>query len=614
MDLPESPSSNFGSDPSRNLPPAKPTSPPREEKQAFACFRGPIFWTRDPLKDRAALKNLARRCEQFSPLVAVEDGEHPESLFLDVTGCQRLFGGEDRLVLRVAKTFCRWGYQVRLALSDSSVAAWALTHYGKSNPSESLQPPGVTWGTVLESPPAEAAPVGSWPVQAWWVLVDPGHVPQALKAFPPEALRLPESLVEMLKQLGLSTIGQLLSIPRLALQERFGKELLDRLDQLLGYQEEFIQPLPPEETVQARWAFEVPVEDPETIAYVLSHLVRQLAAELAEKRKGTSLLSLTLYGEATDPVEVLLELFRPTCSSAHLREILELRLSRLSFTDRVVAMRLQAQRLQPMIGCQKTLFPSLRPQEPDRAGARFLERLVNRLGPGRVLQAIPVADAQPEYTCLLVPVGTPPPREPRPKTRSAARFQEPLKGPGFRSAASKPTSRTTSDSHPVGFSSSPTRTVTPVQPEKLHQPPLHYLPQEGNSPSGIALPSETNYPKALPPDMGSKTPEAYRSHEPQVSPATECWGKHPIPLRLLERPEPLNIRMTAPEGAPARFYWRGLCWTVHRISEPQRIETGWWRGETVRRDYYLLETVTGHRFWVLRDTQNGKWYLHGIFD
>src|SRR5262245_42086393 len=47
----------------------------------------------DPAADRQALKRLAEWAERFSPLIALEEGEAPSSLLLDVTGCAFCFGG-----------------------------------------------------------------------------------------------------------------------------------------------------------------------------------------------------------------------------------------------------------------------------------------------------------------------------------------------------------------------------------------------------------------------------------------------------------------------------------------------------------------------------------------
>ena len=45
---------------------------------------------------------------------------------------------------------------------------------------------------------------------------------------------------------------------------------------------------------------------------------------------------------------------------------------------------------------------------------------------------------------------------------------------------------------------------------------------------------------------------------------------------------------------------------------PERIETGWWDGRDVRRDYYVAHAA-GRRLWVFRDCRASRWYLHGLF-
>ena len=88
----------------------------------------------------------------------------------------------------------------------------------------------------------------------------------------------------------------------------------------------------------------------------------------------------------------------------------------------------------------------------------------------------------------------------------------------------------------------------------------------------------------------------------------------PRPLRLLRQPMPLAAVSIMPDGPPLRFHLR---YQEHRIAQswgPERIETGWWRGRPVRRDYYRIETTTGRRYWLFRDLGNGRWFLHGTFE
>ena len=47
---------------------------------------------------------------------------------------------------------------------------------------------------------------------------------------------------------------------------------------------------------------------------------------------------------------------------------------------------------------------------------------------------------------------------------------------------------------------------------------------------------------------------------------------------------------------------------------PERIESGWWDGHDVQRDYYVARTPAGIRLWVFRERRApAGWFLHGVF-
>jgi protein ImuB len=46
---------------------------------------------------------------------------------------------------------------------------------------------------------------------------------------------------------------------------------------------------------------------------------------------------------------------------------------------------------------------------------------------------------------------------------------------------------------------------------------------------------------------------------------------------------------------------------------PERIESGWWDGRGVARDYYIARHGQGARLWIFRERQSKRWYLHGMF-
>ena len=76
---------------------------------------------------------------------------------------------------------------------------------------------------------------------------------------------------------------------------------------------------------------------------------------------------------------------------------------------------------------------------------------------------------------------------------------------------------------------------------------------------------------------------------------------------------PLEVISIVPDGPPLAFRFQGQRHRVARHWGPERIETGWWRGASVRRDYYRVETEEGLRFWIFRRLEDGVWHLHGEF-
>ena len=91
------------------------------------------------------------------------------------------------------------------------------------------------------------------------------------------------------------------------------------------------------------------------------------------------------------------------------------------------------------------------------------------------------------------------------------------------------------------------------------------------------------------------------------------------PLWILEEPAPLDLEQAVPQyQGPLRLE-----------SGPERLETGWWDGEDIARDYFVAVNPRGVHLWIYRDRRHGRdcngrnsrhgrevhddWYLHGIF-
>ncbi|MFJ6324539.1 MULTISPECIES: Y-family DNA polymerase [unclassified Rhizobium] len=191
----------------------------------------------DPMADRKLLEAIADWCDRYTPLVAI-DGK--DGLFLDITGCAHLFGGEEALLEDVLIRISRLGLDVRGAISSAPGLSWAVARFDDSR------------------------------------VVAPEAMEEALAPLPVASLRLGEETIAALQKMGLKQTGDLLAAPRAPLARRFGAQLLLRLDQAVGLVEEPISPRRPVAQLSAERRLAEPVQAEAD----LLELARQLADTL----------------------------------------------------------------------------------------------------------------------------------------------------------------------------------------------------------------------------------------------------------------------------------------------------------------------------------------------
>jgi len=224
-------------------------------------------------EDMVALAALGDWCGRWTPWVSL-DAAGPDAvlgashgLWLDITGCAHLFGGEAALLNDMLRRLARFGFAARAALADTPGAAWAVAHYGAAK--------------------RERARHGH--------VIAPGRARAALAKLSLKGLRLAPVEAEGLERLGFRAIGDLYGIPRGALARRFGEGVVRRLDQALGREDEPLSPRRPVVPHRVRQDFAEPIASREAIAATAHRLLGELADMLEADAKGARRLELTLY-------------------------------------------------------------------------------------------------------------------------------------------------------------------------------------------------------------------------------------------------------------------------------------------------------------------------------
>lgn len=353
---------------------------------ALAVFPALVLAPADEAADRALLDRLADWCSHYTPWAAADGWTHGFGLWLDVSGCSHLFGGEEGLLSHLSGRLKRLGFTARAALADTPGAAWAWARFGSR-----------------ERP-----------------CLPPGGQRDALAPLPAAALRLAPDTAATLSGLGLRRISDLYGLPRAGLAARFGREVAHRLDQALGHQSEPISPRRPPPSHGVHAAFAEPIARPEDVAEAVRRLLERLCRQLEKEGLGLRRLEVTVFRVDATTRSIAIGTSRPSHDPRHLFRLLGEDLPALEAGFGIELVRLSALEVAPQDAEQRAMEGAGAGGEDDFA--RLLDSLGNRLGFDRVMRLVPQHSHVPERAVRRVPPTAPVPPVAWPARRRPVRL------------------------------------------------------------------------------------------------------------------------------------------------------------------------------------------------
>lgn len=330
----------------------------------------------DARADAAMMERLARWCGAYTPWVSLEG---MDGLWLDVTGCAHLRGGERALLDDLLERLSGYGFSVRGALADTPGAAWALARCGEDR-----------------------------------TVVPPGKTREALASLPVAALRLDSETLSKLSRLGLRRVGDLYALPRISLANRFRQEVVQRLDQALGRAAEPIAPRAHERPYRERIAFPEPLVQASDIAEALKLLLQRLCIRLRQERYGCRRLEFQCHRVDGDTQRLEIGTARPMRDPKQLARLFAEHLGQLDPAFGFEALVLTANGVEPLGAVQEVIAVGdagddgmageVSVDTADESGtSHLIDRLGNRLGFERVLKLQRVASYLPERAFRALP-------------------------------------------------------------------------------------------------------------------------------------------------------------------------------------------------------------------
>lgn len=364
------------------------------------------------------------------------------------------------------------------------------------------------------------------------------------------ALRIAPDTLAALRRLGLRTIGDLEQLPRAGLATRLGELLLTRWDQASGRKDEPILTFAASADWNLEQTLEIPTEHRETIIELVRRLSEELSQRLARRGEGALRLVCRLDLVERPPLVMQLGLFRPTHEAPHLQMLLGAQLEQ----------QLRGVRTAPLwrLNLQATLT------------APLVWRQVDLFGDGEVASRNEIASLVDRLSCRLGRKGVLSARVRRESQPELASSFQPMTG-RRQDGTPRDTVRKLSSRLSRGR-------AEPARDDPLRRP--------------LAL---LNPPLAI---------EVAGTWRPSTAPGSVAT--HP--------PAQPDAAPRALAAAPSHIHHQGTWHQVAEAAGPERLESGWWKGPSARRDYYRVATTRGCWWWIYRDLNTSRWYLHGMFD
>jgi protein ImuB len=319
----------------------------------------------DQAADASLLNDIADWCDRFTPLVALDA---PHGLFLDITGCAHLFGGEAALMQMLCGKLERQGFAVSAAIAGTSVCARTLRNHAHGR------------------------------------IVGNGEEADAIRPLLVFALGADRSITRGLRRAGLNTIGDVAARARHEIAARFGAGFTTLLEQALGEGDAPISPRKPLPDYIVEKRFAEPVATESVISATLSRLAQMLVAAMGKQGKGARRLEASFFRTDGTLRAIMVDTGQPATRSEVIDRLFRERLEALNdpldpgFGFDLI--RLSASRTEIVVSEQRDLDANV--HDNDEL-ADLIDRIAARIGGRRVIVHLPQDSHIPERAAMAAP-------------------------------------------------------------------------------------------------------------------------------------------------------------------------------------------------------------------
>lgn len=311
----------------------------------------------EPALETRCLQQLAQRLYRYSSVISVQP---PNYLLVEIQASLRLFGSLEELLAQIESTLHAAGHRYRHGIAPSVAAARLLAYAGDDTP-------------VLQAP-ALASRLGRLPLTVI-------------------AADLP-NLLPRLQKLGLRHLVDLFRLPRAGLRRRFGADLTEWLEKVLGQRPEMPQKWTPPKHYRGTQDLDDPLSSTDELLPLIECLIRDFCSWMRARSLHSSGLVLHFYHHKRPATSISLGLLHPANNATAMCNLLDLRMQREQLAAPVIGLRLDSLRLSVAQANNAAWWSGA--QQADKRWWQTIEALQAKLGQGAVQSLICADDMRPE--------------------------------------------------------------------------------------------------------------------------------------------------------------------------------------------------------------------------
>ncbi|WP_234023578.1 Y-family DNA polymerase [Sorangium cellulosum] len=217
---------------------------------------------------RAGASRAGRGGERAPGAARSPWGDGPyDTVWLDITGASHLVGGEEALLDELGERVAALGHRARLAIADGPRLAQAIARFGAH----------------ADGGRGDEARIAA-----------PGKGAQAIGPLPVQALPVEREVASFLVRLGVLRVEDLARLPRAQVAARLGPRTADVMELLAGRDPVPLLPFEVPRLIEEEVLFDDPVENAESLLFVLRGMTSRIASRLAARGEACGRLNVAI--------------------------------------------------------------------------------------------------------------------------------------------------------------------------------------------------------------------------------------------------------------------------------------------------------------------------------